>query len=408
MAPPSQQTHPRTTDRALQSRATSFNNHMPTHASRPHIRPDHPGIRPVETQETCSDEGETLASRTAVVLHVDDKLEHGDDQLAPVVHAMTTPSNKSHLLDLPADVLGQIISSLSQGEQAALMGSCKSLYAATFPYLYRMFRCVNCAAELFPPSDLRAVPKSRLRNKLTFLELRGPSTDLSDEETERWLASLHVRLDTQRGAANFHVLRHLARTMYASERFPLPKELAAVRALRCASCEVFVGFCKAHTHFIHVDFLELVDIKGTPRALSGATRRPRGPVECSKCSAALFDRDDILPWTHVLASSRLTDFDAYLEWDHSWGGPASAAHPAFFVKRLRPRSFVTTHPRIEHCRQGPMRLADVTCARCSAHIGWQFLAECAPPDQPLLTNYDQVGRFGIIRNALTPSEPRTA
>lgn len=342
------------------------------------------------------------------------------------------PKREWKLLDLPSDVRDILIASLPQADQASLMCVSKALYNATFPHLFRMFCCVNCGKTLFPPSELLAVPTPRTpRSRRVFLQLRprAPEAELAalstsvskgrggdgvevnaggaDEGRLDELVSLGLSVDARCGAANFHVLQHLARTMFATERFPLPAEMASVRALRCLGCGVFVGFRKGRAHFVHVDFLDLVNKRGRPCALtSGKLLQRDGLVRCAKCTSTLFEREDMLQWTHVLASTRLTDLDAYLEWDHSWAGPATAQQPAFFVKRLRPSSFTVGNVRVERCRQGPMEVGDVRCKKCEAHIGWKFLAECPAPGQRL-TNYDQVGRFGIIRNSLTPSEPRS-
>lgn len=222
-------------------------------------------------------------------------------------------------------------------------------------------------------------------------------------------------LDDKRGAANFHVLRHLAQTVYRDERFPLPQELQAVRALRCARCCVFVGFrhedaAAGTTHdFVHHDFVELIDGEGRVVTLSGEVLpEPEGTVRCAVegCRQVLFERDDVLPWSHVLASSRLTDLDAYLEWDHSWSGAATASQPAFFVKRLRAGAGVVRNVRPEQLRQGNMEIGDVHCSTCDAQIGWKFVSELPEEGSELLHNYDQVGRYGIIRNSVAPAEPR--
>lgn len=95
----------------------------------------------------------------------------------------------------------------------------------------------------------------------------------------------------------------------------------------------------------------------------------------------------------------------YLEWDHSWAGHATASQPAFFVKRLKQNSYTLDNVRVENLRQGPMKVGDVHCAGCNKHVGWKLLAEVPQSDDGLLHNYDQVGRFGIIRSAVTPSQP---
>ncbi len=329
------------------------------------------------------------------------------------------------LLDMPRDIRDKIVASLPQRDQAALLTTCKEMYNAVFPHIYRMFRCVNCTKQLFPPSELLGVPNSRPRRVFLEVRPRAPTAELaalsttstnSSTSSEQLLeaeaeyepleyAELGLTVDSRRGAANFHVLQHLARTMYAGVRFPFPEETRAVRALRCGGCGVFVGFRKDGRAFVHAEFLELVDLYSRKRSLSGQLLAPRDAVRCTGCSNALFDVADILQWEHVLSSSRLTDFDAYLEWDHSWGG-SHEGQPAFFVKRLRRGSFKVSRVRVEKCRQGDMEVGDVSCAQCNAHIGWKFLAEL--PNGGALRNYDQVGRFGIIRSTLTPSEPRTA
>lgn len=161
--------------------------------------------------------------------------------------------------------------------------------------------------------------------------------------------------------------------------------------------------------FVHQDFVELVDAQQRVVTLSGEILpQPEGTVRCARngCKQILFHRDDVLPWSHVLSSSRLTDLDAYLEWDHSWAGTATASQPAFFVKRLTNGAGVVRDVRPERLRQGIMEVGDVYCAECDAHIGWKFVSELPEEGSELLHNYDQVGRYGIIRNAVAPAEPR--
>lgn len=244
---------------------------------------------------------------------------------------------------------------------------------------------------------------NRIRRR-DFVRLAGEGEELGG-----------MKLDERRGAANFHVLRELAQTVCRSEAFPLQEELQRVRALRCGGCGVFVGFRherdEGKCDFVHWDFVELVDAQGRRRSLGGDVLEEGGKwVSCGQedCGQELFEKDDMLPWAHVMSSTRLTDMDPYLEWDHSWAGAATASQPAFFVKRLKDRSWVARNVRAERLRQGDMEVADVFCAKCDRHVGWMFVSELVEESHALLMNYDQVGRFGIIRNAVTPGDPRYA
>jgi len=340
----------------------------------------------------------------------------------------STSMPETSFLSLPLDVRDKIIQLLPQHDQASLLITCKAMYSAVFPHIYRMFRCVNCCKALFPPSELLNIPNTR--QKLLFLELRTTSSqrppvaalaNLSTDDSnsnsnsknnkvvanEDEFTDIGLTVDKRPGTANFHVLQHLARTLYSNSRFPFPEETRSVHTLRCGACGVFVGFTKDSRGFIHKDFLELTDIRNKPRNLSGSLIQSSSLIRCCavECGKALFHKSDILEWTHVLASHRLTDMDAYLDWGHSGIGT-----PAFFVKRLIKKSYIVDNVRVENCRQGEMEIGDVKCAGCKAYLGWKFLAEVNVGKnraQPL-RNYDQVGRFGIVRSALTPSEPRSA
>lgn len=320
---------------------------------------------------------------------------------------------------LPEDVQASLLSLMSQADIAHLATSCTTFHSLAAPLLFRQFRCVTCRAALFQPSELSLQDHPTRGRKATF----GPSSRLPRraffqlrDHPPATPADRGMVLDARRGAANFHVLRHLAQTVYRNERFPLPQELQAVRALRCAKCEVFVGFRLEdpsgtdNSHdFVHHDFVELVDAQDRIVTLSGEVLpEPEGTVRCVRegCRRVLFQRDDVLPWSHVLSSSRLTDLDAYLEWDHSWAGSATESQPAFFVKRLRSGAGVVRNVRPERLRQGQMEVGDVHCAGCDAQIGWKFVAELPEEETELLHNYDQVGRYGIIRNSVAPAEPR--
>lgn len=337
------------------------------------------------------------------------------------------------LTQLPDELHVHIFSQLPQKDQAAVSETCWQLRVSVDCLLSRVFCCVGCGAKLFRPAELNKVKPPGPRTRLVFLSLR-PRTpclstlDISEVDNHGAakktvgstsdadaLRRLGLTVDKRHGAANFHVLRHLAQTMFCNERFPLAQELAAVYALRCATCCVFVGFRKTVRNdvhdFIHQDFVELCDLQGRLRALDGRfLRREDGIVRCAteNCANELFDKRDMLEWTHVLSSTRLLDFDPYLEWDHSWaGGPlATSTEPALFVKRLKKDSHCVGVGRMESLRQGDMEVADVSCSSCGAHVGWKFLSEVAR--NGVLHNYDQVGRFGIVRSAVTPSDPRRA
>ncbi|KAI0561349.1 hypothetical protein FGB62_87g055 [Gracilaria domingensis] len=325
------------------------------------------------------------------------------------------PTHASSLRDLPEDVQQQLVSLLNQADQAHLATSCQYFHHLVTPLLRRIFRCVTCQAQLFEPKELALYDTQPSSPRSTF----GPCSklakrtffQLTERNPTRDVTKLGMVLDHRRGAANFHVLRHLMQTVYKDGRFPLPQQLQCVQALRCESCGVFVGFRHSDggsvRDFVHHDFVELSDSKGRLMTLSGRyLPPPEGIVNCAnpQCRNVLFDRDDMLPWSHVLASSRLTDMNAYLEWDHSWAGAATADQPAFFVKRLRDGSVEVRHVRTEHLRQGHMVVGDVHCSQCDRHIGWKLLSEVAEGE--MLHNYDQIGRFGIIRGAVAPTEPR--
>jgi hypothetical protein len=120
-------------------------------------------------------------------------------------------------------------------------------------------------------------------------------------------------------------------------------------------------------------------------------------VFCSTrgCGSRLFDKDDVLPWSHVLASTRLADMDAYLEWEHAWG----VSRPAVFVRRLAVPHTVRNVRRVD-LRQGAMEVGDVSCQACDRHLGWRFLSELSRSRAERLCNFDQVGRFGIFRDSV--------
>lgn len=117
-----------------------------------------------------------------------------------------------------------------------------------------------------------------------------------------------------------------------------------------------------------------------------------------QCNTVLFDADDVLPWNQVLESHRLVDMDEYLEWEHAWG----QSRPALFVKRIaRSRNVTLSNARPVRLRQGLMQVADVHCAGCNRLLGWKFLAEISAHR---LVNYDQVRRYGFLRDAVHLSD----
>lgn len=315
------------------------------------------------------------------------------------IAAATTRKTEIMLQNLPEDLQVKLLSLLRQREIACLSSSCKTFNKLAYPLLQRTFRCVSCSQPLLHPRDMLPLPRES-RPRRAFFELQQDATH-------------QLRIDQRRGAANFHVLRHLRQTVFRNIRFPLPEELQAVSALRCPKCDVFVGFRHdgvtgiAH-EYIHQAFVELIDGSHRLITLNGEHIGHKESISrCanSDCKVQLFECDDILPWTHVLSSKRLTDMNPYLEWDHSWAGAATASHPAFFVKRLKVGSFRLCNVRVEQLRQGVMQVGDVQCSGCNNHIGWKIIAEVPESKDGLLHNYDQIGRFGITRNAVTPSQP---
>lgn len=335
----------------------------------------------------------------------------------PYLDYDSTQPSSAMLTHLPKDIQLKLISDLPQSSLAALAQSCVSLRQLTTPLLWRMLRCVSCQSHLFHPRELLASDVHAFRVQKAP---HGPTSSLPrrcflqlDRRSPSDLKQLGLQLDERRGAANFHVLRHLAQTVYRDTRFPLPTELQAVRALRCEACKVFVGF-RHEDHgytrdFVHHEFIELVDIHERIVNLAGHVLPEKSNVvKCAtpNCNMILFEKEDMLPWTHVLSSTRLTDLDAYLEWDHSWSGADTAHQPAFFIKRLVNDATIVKNVRPEHLRQGHMEIGDLHCKGCEKHIGWKFLAELPENSSDFLHNYDQIRRFGIIRTAVTPADPR--
>lgn len=304
------------------------------------------------------------------------------------------------LQDLPEDVQVELLGRLNQAQLGNVSMTCTLFQKLCTPLLYRKFRCVTCAQHLFDARALEPIPRES-RPRRSFYQLRS---DVPHKLT----------MDNRRGAANFHVIRHLTQTVFRNVRFPVASDVQAVNALRCPQCNVFVGFRHSGVtgiprDYVHMDFVDIVNIDDVRVNIDGSVvPSPQNVVRCANenCHALLFRREDIVPWSHVLSSSRLTDMDPYLEWDHSWAGIATASQPAFFIKRIQVNAVTVSNFRPEHLRQGLMEVADAHCANCHAHIGWKIVAEVTDPSHGLLVNYDQIGRFGIIRTAVTPSEPR--
>lgn len=161
--------------------------------------------------------------------------------------------------------------------------------------------------------------------------------------------------------------------------------------------------------FVFREFVELTTQTGMQVNLRGVPvqhERDAKLVRCGtpNCGQELFSKHDLLPWSHVMESTRLADLDSYLEYETQsvWG----ISRPSLFVKRLaNPSKFIVENARSENLRQGVMRIADLCCGKCRNVLGWKFLAEGVVNGRPL-RNYDQVGRYGIFRDYVTPTEPR--
>jgi hypothetical protein len=156
--------------------------------------------------------------------------------------------------------------------------------------------------------------------------------------------------------------------------------------------------------YISREFVQLFDRRGRRVNLAGSVldNDEEKKIFCGTpgCGQVLFGRDDLQPWSHVLASNRLSDLDAFLEYEHAWG----PGRPALFVRRLAPGAdVVVRNVRWAPLRQGMMEIGDLHCRNCAAQLGWKFIAELP---NGLLRNYDQVGRYGMFRDALFPCEPQ--
>lgn len=192
-----------------------------------------------------------------------------------------------------------------------------------------------------------------------------------------------------------------------------------VGVLGCGACGVYVGFLSDGRVFVGRDYVVLrngrgvrVDEKGEEEGRMGSVGRRGGwwprlseshacsatdgkGVYCGgdECGSLLFCLEDFLPWSHVLASTRLADMDAFLEREHGWGG-----RQALFVRRFV-GDFVVENVRWRDFRQGSMEVGDVKCHRCENVVGWRFLAE-RPGPEGFVKNFDQVGRYGVFRDAV--------
>lgn len=170
-----------------------------------------------------------------------------------------------------------------------------------------------------------------------------------------------------------------------------------VRIAANGEVEVTDSIVRTETHKIAVEDVWVDGGKG--RLLYSSAVFCRTP----SCGSILFRREDVLPWSHVLASSRLADMDAFLEWEHVWG----TSRPALFVKRMS-MAYAVEQPRWVKLRQGTMEVGEVSCQNCGQCIGWRFLSELPHLDNGCLFNFDQTGRFGVFRDAVRLWESETA
>jgi hypothetical protein len=259
-----------------------------------------------------------------------------------------------------------------------------------------------------------------------------------------------LTVDAQTTTPNFLAQRHMRQLGLAPDDAPAPR----VRCVRCSACGVYVGFAPkldgefrrsgsalGQPVFVSKEYVELVDGNGcrvtydgvripdangccSESGVAGDVSRDQSPpqspspqdhqqhvsdlhhdtsIYCStdRCHQRLFDKDDVLPWSHVLSSTLLQDMDAYLEYQHAWG----LSRPALFVRRLKPStsaspcSLAFDNVRTVPLRQGCMEVVDVRCGQCARPLGWKFLSEPVPAGAPA-RNYDQVGRYGVLRDAV--------
>lgn len=207
------------------------------------------------------------------------------------------------------------------------------------------------------------------------------------------------------GLANWWIVRYLAKRFYGV--WPLVGSMLRVGVLCCGKCGVYVGFWlgggdgeKKKRCWIQKGFVEFVDLEGRVREVGGKVMGKGDLWGCRKgCYEGLFEEADLVPWSHVLLGTRLLDLNAWLDWEGGFGG-----EPVRFVKRLKEEWVVVRNERRELMRQGKMVIADVFCRGCGELLGWKCLKDLSDrAERGLLINYDQVGRFGIIRSAVCSS-----
>lgn len=116
---------------------------------------------------------------------------------------------------------------------------------------------------------------------------------------------------------------------------------------------------------------------------SGGAGHPLRPASLH-CNTVLFQARDILSKEHC--------------WDVGTGRQG-----AFYVNALQPGSYRAGEPYLMGLAQGKMQVADVYCSGCSAQIGWKFCQDLTHSK----LNSNQVGRFGVVQAAFTPTAMAT-
>jgi len=114
----------------------------------------------------------------------------------------------------------------------------------------------------------------------------------------------------------------------------------------------------------------------------------------------------------------LSEVDQVLSTEHAWSldSPDQAAgrvqdyrrhrgaESACFVNSLRPGSFSLRNERVELLAQGPMTVADVSCADCHRVVGWKFVRSGQRPRKQARRRRPAAGPDG----APTPASPAAA
>ena len=324
-----------------------------------------------------------------------------------------------HFLDLPDELLAEAINCCSVPSLGRLLTVSKKLSALAKVPLKRALACAACKAPVAYASDILPASSAAMPEGVT---------------------NVHGIRQEHDGPARYPKLEaELSVSLRISNKQP------AFGTMHCRGCSRMLGECardvetayfmhdhlnrrpermpSAYTVFMQTDVAQIKNEDPSLTYLEACRlafdrqaekrhiyrtlvwtylRNEAGPPEGVEliCTGRV-PSDDTLPEVDVLLPCNMVfgHEGAVISKQHRWDA-GRGNERAIYINHLQPGSFTIDNEREETLAQGTMMVADVSCARCSRRIGWQFV-KCMNSSEGRYAHHNihHEGRFGLVRSA---------